>query len=137
MALMTANQSYRTNQITTAGPGQLVVMAYDGMLRFLREADVAMRQKNYEAQNRHIQKTQALLMELLCTLNHSASPELARNLDALYRWMYDRLTQANIHDELQTLAEVTGHLAKLRDAWSLAAQKVRGEEHMLAGGRQL
>lgn len=135
-ALLNANQSYQSNQVTTVGRGQLLVMAYDGMLRFLAEAERAMQTHEYEVQNRAIQKTQAILLELLCTLDHDAFPELANRLDSLYRFFYDQLTQANVADDSIALARVTRQLAQLRDTWAAADQMLRnGEESTAVGGR--
>ena len=143
-AFATVNQSYQTNQVQTAGPGQLLVLAYDGMLRFLREARQAMGRRDYETQNRYIQKTQAILLELQHMLDYNAFPELAAQLNSLYWWMYERLTRANVTDDEQMLAEVAQHLAELRAAWAGAAQQLRAgeerqsigsEERQLIGGR--
>jgi len=130
------NTSYQSNQVQTAGPGQLLVMAYDGMIRFLREAQRAMEQHDYEAQNRYIQKTQALLLELQRVLDYEASPELATCLNNLYWWMYEKLTQANVKDDVQMLMEISRQLAELREAWAIAAQQSRtSEPRQMVGGR--
>jgi len=120
MATLTAKDYYRESQVTTSGPGQLLLLVYDGMLRFLAEGRRAMLQKNYEAQNNSIKRVQSLLIELLNTLDHSVHPELATNLDRIYRYLYDRLTHANVQDDEEALLEVARHLSQLREAWKAA-----------------
>jgi flagellar protein FliS len=128
MAALNAQACYQNNQVSTAGRGQLLLMAYDGMLRFLTEAKRAMLEGDLEAQGTNIAKTQALVLELLCTLDHQAYPLLADNLDQLYRYMYDRLTWANVHDDTVALAEVVRHLHELREAWAEADRLSRMPE---------
>ncbi|MHB9130821.1 MAG: flagellar export chaperone FliS [Armatimonadota bacterium] len=136
MAALSANLSYQSNQVTTVSRGQLLVLAYDGMLRFLHEGKRAMQQHNYEAQNVNLTKTQALLTELLRTLDHAINPQLADNLDRLYRYMYDRLTTANVHDDSAAVDEITHLISELREAWVEAEAKCRqdNQRHTDSGG---
>lgn len=129
--------NYRENQITTASRGQLLLMTYDGMLRFLEEGRRAMSESRYEVQSSNITRTQTLLLDLLSSLDHQAAPELANNLDRLYRYMYDRLTLANIKDDQKALTEVAGLLSDLREAWAEAERQTRSQtsvEPSLNGG---
>ncbi|HOF86731.1 MAG TPA: flagellar export chaperone FliS, partial [Armatimonadota bacterium] len=80
--------AYRANQVSTISRGQLLLLAYDGIARFLQEGRAAMLERRHEAQNAHLQKAQDLLVELLCALNPDAFPELAQNLEQLYTYMY-------------------------------------------------
>ena len=115
-----AGNEYRKSQILTASRGQLLLMAYDGALRFLRLAASAMEQKRFEEQNTNITKAQAIILELLNSLDHTANSQLADALDRLYRYMYDRLMEANVHDKLESLREVERHLSDLRETWAEA-----------------
>ncbi|MHB0936619.1 MAG: flagellar export chaperone FliS [Armatimonadota bacterium] len=137
MALASAYGNYRENQITTASRGQLLLMTYDGLLRFLEEGRRAMSESRYDAQSTNITKAQTLLLELLSSLDHHAAPELANNLDRLYRYMYDRLTLANVKDDEKSLTEVAGLLGNLREAWAEAERMTRTQmsvEPSLNGG---
>ena len=118
-----AYRQYRTAQVQTAGPAQLTLMCYDGAARFLVQAQEAMADRRYDKQNAAIGKAQALLGELLKGLDFERGGEIARNLDALYRYLYDRLTHANIRDDQTALDEVRGHLSELRDAWAQAMEQ--------------
>jgi flagellar protein FliS len=115
-----AGNEYRKSQILTASRGQLLLMAYDGALRFLRLAASAMEQKRFEEQNTNITKAQAIILELLNSLDHTANSQLADALDRLYRYMYDQLIEANVHDKLESLREVERQLLDLRETWAEA-----------------
>lgn len=123
MTMANPYRQYQATQVQTAGPGQLTLMCYDGMLRFLTQARDAMGAKRYDVQDAHIGKAQALLKELLNGLDFERGGEIAQNLDRVYRYLYDRLTHANIKDDLVALDEVKNRLAELREAWSEALNK--------------
>jgi flagellar protein FliS len=123
MATTNPYQQYHTTQVQTAGPAQLTLMCYDGVIRFLSQAREAMTAKRYDVQSALIGKTQALLGELLKGLDFERGGEIARSLDRLYRYFYDRLTHANIQDDLAALDQVKKGLVELRDAWGEAIDR--------------
>ena len=125
MVALGVNACYQESQVTMSGPSQLLLLVYDSMLRFLAEGKREMQKKNYEAKNTYLLKTQRLLGELIIAIDHSVYPELAANLDRLYRYLYDRLTYANIYDDEAVLMEVAGHLNDLRGAWKTASKEWR------------
>jgi flagellar protein FliS len=136
MIAISPNTYYRESQITTSGPGQLLLLVYDGVLRSLGEARRAMRAGQLETQNACLTKAQTLLMELMQTLDHTALPELAANLERLYSYMFDRLVHANVHDDERAITEVAGLLSELRDAWYEADLQVRASQSLPVGGRR-
>ena len=127
MAAFNAQACYREHQITTADRGQLLLMVYDGMLRSLAEGQRAMGAQRIEVQHTSITKAQRLLAELITTLDHQANPQLATQLDNLYRFMFDSLTRANVYDDAQLLSDVIGLLKELRSAWAQADATVRSQ----------
>lgn len=120
MAQLTPYGSYRENQVKTSSRGQLLLMVYDGMLRYLEEGRRAMSESRLDVQSENLTRTQSLLIELLVTLDHTACPTVATNLDRLYRYMYDRLVWANVNDDTQAVQEVAGLLSSLRETWAEA-----------------
>ena len=131
MAALNANSYYQQQQVTTASRGQLLVLAYDGAIRFLAEGRRAMAVQDYERQNLNLQKAQAILLELRFSLDHSMAPELCASLDGLYRYMHTRLMHANTADDQQALLEVAGMLGELRDTWAEADLLARNEKPAL------
>ncbi len=125
-------QQYAMNEGATAGPERLVVMAYDGMVRFLREAEDAVQSRDHDRQNSCIQRVQNILSVLAASLDPSVDEGITRNLSALYDWYYLRLAEANIKDDLEMLAEVRAGIEGLRDAWQEAERRSRAERLALS-----
>ena len=116
-------RTYQTQAVLTASPGLLVLMLYDGALRFLAQAHVALEADKddwhrFEVINRNIQKAQNIIAELKGTLNHDAGGEVAANLDRLYEYYIRRLHEANFKKDVNPVIEVEGLLGELRDGWS-------------------
>jgi flagellar secretion chaperone FliS len=121
-----ARSQYEEMQVQTT-PGRLVVMLYDGALRFLHHGLEAMRQKNLEQQGLYLGKTQSILGELLNTLDMSAG-ELAIGLRSIYYYCIERLVTANAEDRTEYVEEVIRLLSSLREAWEHAERTIRSEE---------
>ena len=114
-------QEFRKNAVLGASPAQLVVMLYDGALRFIEAGRAAMRAHNLDRQNEALQRAQKIIAELLGSLDRVQGGEIAANLDALYHFVLDRLVEANIRDD-ETLLDVAAKpLRELREAWAQVA----------------
>lgn len=114
-------KSYMQVATRTASPGHLVLMLYDGAIRFLEGAlrgfsldDPA----EYNATiNDNIQRAQAILDELNAALNMGAGGEFAERLRSLYTYLDRRLFEANLKKETEGIEEAIQRLSTLRDAW--------------------
>ncbi|MCX7993125.1 MAG: flagellar export chaperone FliS, partial [Fimbriimonadales bacterium] len=104
-----------------ASPARLIVMLYDGAIRFINEAVYAMRQRDYETQNARLQRAQKILAELISSLDFEKGGEVAENLFRLYTYMYNQLVEANLQDSHERLEHVVDLLANLREAWDTIA----------------
>lgn len=113
-----AYKTYETNSITTASPKGLIMMLYDGAIKFCRLAEMAIDENNIERRNYNLKKAQDILIELRVTLNHDAG-ELAKNLEILYEFMYNQLVQANTKNDQLQVVEVRTMMTELKDAWKL------------------
>jgi len=125
-------RAYQTQSVMTASPGQLVLMLYDGALKFLNFAEEAFNlpednPRRYEIINVNIQKAQNILAELRGNLNREAGGELAVTLDRLYDYYERRLFEANIKKKVEAIREVSRFIKELRDAWS---EMIRKEENI-------
>jgi flagellar protein FliS len=118
-------QAYRQNQVETAAPAQLVVLMYDGALKAVKKATVAMEKKDHVTANRELLRAQDIVLTLREGLDHAAG-EVADNLDRLYDYLYSRLIQANLRKDPSALGEVTDVLAQLRPAWLQCARQAAG-----------
>ena len=126
-----AASQYQEQQVQTS-PGKLVVMLYDGALRFLHLGLEAMKNGDYEVQGVNLGKAQNIVSHLMNTLDMSAG-DIAVRLDSIYRFCLERLLLANAQDRPEYVEEVIALLVPLRDAWEQAERSVRIEQSQTAG----
>ena len=119
---------YFENQVNTASPEQLLIMLYNGAIRFVGEAEEAMANKKIAYRGERISKAIAILSELSATLDHEIGGEIAANLESLYDYMIRTLLAANVQDDASKLVEVREMLSGMRDTWLDAIDKVRSEQ---------
>jgi len=124
-------QQYKENAILTASPEELVLMLYNGIIRFIDEAKTALQKKDYVETNAKIQRAQDIITELMLTLDMNY--DISKNLYNLYDYMLRRLIDANVKKDIEILDEVRGFAVELRDTWSLALQKVREKVYATKG----
>jgi len=120
-SLAAAAARYRGVQLNTASPAQLVVMLYDGTLRFVGEADEALGRDDRARAGERIGRALAIVDELAATVEPTHAPELAENLIALYGFCKRRLLAANLERDRKALADVVAALSPLREAWAAVA----------------
>ncbi|WP_433595885.1 flagellar export chaperone FliS [Lysinibacillus xylanilyticus] len=114
-ANLTAQNAYKQNSVTTASPGELTLMLYNGCLKFLHKAKLAIQEKNIQEKNTNLIKAQAIISELMATLNMDI--EVSNNMIALYEYMNHRLVEANIQSDVAIIEEVEGLVTEFRDTW--------------------
>lgn len=124
-----AYAAYRLNHIQTQPREKLVLMLYEGAVRFIRQAQEAVATGRYDETSRYLCRAQEILNELMATLNPQAG-EVARNLAALYAFMHDHLVLANIKKDAKMMQEVERLLAGLRDAWEEAARRCHSHDYL-------
>lgn len=110
-------QAYLQTHVQSRSPLELVVMLYDGAIRFLREAQDAMIARDLVAKGRSLSRALAILNELQNNLNFEQGGELAERLDSLYTYMIGRLVDANIKSDPAGIQECLALLDNLRGAW--------------------
>ena len=111
-----AQQAYRDSAVLTAPPERLVVMLYDGARRFLGQAAAAMRAGDVATANDRLQRAEAIVDELLSTLDLSAG-QVAERLQAIYVFSQRTLMEARVGQKPEKLEQVSRLLGELRDAW--------------------
>jgi flagellar secretion chaperone FliS len=115
-------EAYRQTHVQSRSPLELIVMLYDGALRFCRETEDAIAKKDLVAKREALNRVFAILSELQGTLNIEQGGETAASLDSLYTYMINRLTEANLQLKVAPVQEVIALLTGLRDAWAAVAQ---------------
>ncbi len=136
MKTMDPADSYKETQIKTATPGRLIIMLYEGAVKFINLALEGMGKKHtgYEKVSNYVIKTQDIVTELMVSLDFEKGGQIAKNLFGLYLYMNRRLIEANIQKDPGILNEVKNLLTELRSAWLTASQKTQPEGlHAQAG----
>ena len=110
-----ASQQYQKSQVETASPTRLIIMLYEGAIRFCQIALDAMAVPDLLIQHENLLKAQRIVAELLGSLNREKGGEVAENLARLYTHMLEQLVVANLHDEPEAVKLVQ---SMLRDLWA-------------------
>lgn len=130
MQLNPYNQ-YKNTSVQTASPEQLVIMLYDGAIKFLNQAKTAMNAGNIQDANGKIGKTQDIIAELMIALNMDY--EISHSLYSLYEYFNRRLIEANIKKDSELLDEVLNHLSELRQTWTEAMIRIKSQPMIVSG----
>lgn len=120
-------QTYQQQSVTTASPGELTLMLYNGCLKFIKQAKTAIENKDIAGRNTAIQKAQAIIRELSVTLNLDIP--VSANLLQLYDYLTNRLMEANIKSDVAILNEVEGFVIEFRDTWKEVIQLNRQQTY--------
>ncbi len=110
---------YQRTQIETAEPGKLLVMLYEGALRFLGRSRKCLEEQKLEEANNNLVRVQEIITELMSSLDLETG-EVAVSLFRLYEYIYFLLVEANIKKTTEPLDQIERMLVELRDAWKAA-----------------
>ena len=122
---MAANgyRAYQAVQIHSSDPRTLVVLLFEHAVQSVRQAQEAIKQRNWERKHQQISRARQILDYLAASLDDTHAPELVSNLRALYAHLCRTLTEADLEDSLDKLTYAEEILAKLHQAWREAAEK--------------
>jgi flagellar secretion chaperone FliS len=113
--------SYRTVSVDTASPGKLILMLYDGALRFLRAAEDGFSREcpraRGETVHNNLMRAQEIIAELQRCLNVRDGGDFAFNMFRLYDFMIAQLIEANTKKKPENVRVVIQLLGEVRDAW--------------------
>lgn len=131
MAISNPYQAYKANSVTTATPGELTLMLYNGCLKFMKLARKAIEDKNIQEKNVNLQKAQNIISELMVTLNTDL--EVSKTMMSMYEYINRRLVEVNIKNDLEILTEVEEYVTDFRDTWKDVIQLNRQRQHGQGG----
>ena len=111
------SQAYKKAAVSTVDQRKLIIMLYDGAIKFLTMATDRM-QKNdrYEA-HKNLIRGKSIIAELLASLNMEQGGEIAQNLQRLYTYMFNELIEANLENDPNRVATIIELLRELRLGW--------------------
>ena len=131
------HRQYSQVQIQTANKGKLIVMLYQGAIRFMKKALLSLEKKDIEAKGNALIKAQDIILELLYALDQEMldnGNELALNLQRLYLYAYRRLVHANVQMDPEPVKEIIGIMTDLAQAWENAATGDGGGDAAASSG---
>ena len=115
MARRSGYSAYANNKIMTASPAELTLMLYEGAIKFCNIAIEGVEQKDIEKAHNNIRKCDRVIEEFQITLNRKYP--VAKDFDEVYKYLRQRLLEANIKKDKEILEEVLEHLRTMRDTW--------------------
>ncbi|MEK6268256.1 MAG: flagellar export chaperone FliS [Planococcus sp. (in: firmicutes)] len=123
MVTINPYQTYQQNSVMTASPQELTLMLYNGCLKFMKLAKRAMADNKIEEKNTNIIKAQNIIQELRSTLKSDI--EMSAGLEQMYEYMYNRLVEANMKNDVAALEEVETLMTDIRNTWKQAMALVK------------
>lgn len=115
MALNNGYAAYANSKIMTASPAELTLMLYEGTIKFCNIAIRAVEEQDIQKAHNNIVKVENIISEFQATLNHKYP--VAKDFDEVYKYLKQRLLEANIKKDKGILEEVLKHLRTMRDTW--------------------
>ena len=111
------HNQYRINEVSTSSQGRLIIMMYEGAIKFASMAIQSMDKGDIVRQGEYINKTHDIINELSLALDLKKGGEVALRLESLYQYMLSQLTLANIKSDRKSLEDVVKILSPLAEAW--------------------
>ncbi len=127
MAMNNPYATYQNNSVNTSTPGELTLMLYNGCLKFIQQAKKGLEEGNIEEKNKAIQKAQAIISELMLTLD--TSYPVAQNMLILYEFANSRLIDGNIKNDSAMFDEASSIIMEFRDTWKQVIQINRQKQY--------
>lgn len=121
-----AHNTYQTVQITTTDRGRLLLMMYEGAIKFLKQSKVGLEEKDIVKFCKFLGKGQAIIAELLNTLDHEKGGTIAQDLERLYDFMLFYLSEANLYRDGERISRVIGLLEVIYSAYR---EIIEGDKH--------
>ena len=117
--------AYQQGQVGSADPVRIIVLLYEGALRFIGQAQV--RWSEPAARGTALGRAHRIISELLISLDHERGGEIAENLRRLYNFSLDEITRANLEASARPLDGVVNVLRELLAGWQSIEEKARTE----------
>lgn len=119
--------AYLRTKVMTAPREELRLMLLDGAVKFASQARDGLARKDFESVYNGVTQCRDIIVELMTTVRDDVDPDLAGKVRALYGYLYNELTTANLEKDLARFDGVISLLAYERETWQLLIQKFRAE----------
>ncbi|MDR1051129.1 MAG: flagellar export chaperone FliS [Deltaproteobacteria bacterium] len=116
------SEIYRNTQVTTVDKGKLIIILYEGAIRFIRDAIKAQETGDIPAKASAINRAMDIITELNQSLNMQEGGDIAQNLRRIYKFWNDHLLRAKVSRDGQGLTDVESMMVSLAQAWQVVCQ---------------
>lgn len=119
---------YKTTAVQSASREKLLLMLYEGAIKFTKMAIIAAEKKDIQGRCENISKAYDIVLELMNTLDFKVGGEVAENLEQLYMFITDELARANITGKADHLKNVLKILETLHEGWKEAVEILKKKD---------
>ena len=110
-------KAYSKTDVNTSDQLTLIIMLYDGLLRFLKKAMVKIEENDVEAAHNYFVRSKDIVNELLSTLHAEKGGDIGNNLRELYLYMFRRIVEANLKKDIEITKDVYQVAKTLHEGW--------------------
>lgn len=126
-------QKYKTNSILSASREQILLMLYEGAIKFTKQALEAAESNRIADRGKYILRAYDIVMELQLSLDHKIGGELSQQLDQLYAYILEQYTKANMTGDPKALKSTIKVLENLYEGWQQAVEKIKLDNEKKGG----
>lgn len=117
-------QVYKSNELETSPPWKIIIMSYEAIIKNLKIAREAIKNKDLFIKSRSISKSQMIILTLLSMLDQSQDKDVVGSLTSLYFYYTKELTIANAENSVERIDNVIKLVSSLRSTWEEAFSKM-------------
>ncbi|HMN69474.1 MAG TPA: flagellar export chaperone FliS [Bdellovibrionales bacterium] len=121
-------QKYKETSVQSASKEKLLLLLYEGAIRFMKQAAIAIDKKDIAGRGMNIGRAFDIVNELNNTLNHEAGGAIASNLEQLYMFVSEQLTKCNATGQKKPLEDAIKVMETLYSGWVEAIEKLKCAE---------
>ena len=118
-------RKYKETQVVSASREKLLLLMYEGAIKFTKLAIKSAEEKNIPERCTNIGRAYDIIMELNNTLDHKVGGDISKNLEQLYMYITELYTKANLSGSPEPLREALKLLETLYDGWQKAVEQLK------------
>lgn len=130
---MNQYKKYKQTAILSASREQILLMLYEGAIKFTKLAIQAAEERKIADRGQNIIRAFDIIVELQATLDHKVGGELAKQLDSLYWFLMDQYTKANMSGDPEPLKANLKVLENLYQGWQQVVEKLKKDNEQKGG----
>lgn len=116
-----ASGAYVGAKAVTSSKEELVLMLFDGAVKFCNMAKLALERGELDKVNTNLTKAKDIILEFRNNLDFQYS--VAKDFDNMYAYIYDTLTRANVKKDMELIDEALNRIKTMRETWITVMEK--------------